>query len=229
MSFDDKIKEQYRGEKGKNYHDAINFVPDNVYPWVARLRRDKIIPFINNQDIVFEYGVGTGWNISELTCGKRIGYDLSAHLEPGLIKNNIEFTNDIHTISDESIDVVICHHVLEHTSCPPDILKDIRRILCKKGKLLLFVPYETGNKYHHYDPDEPNRHLYSWNVQTLGNLVDQLDFKIIKGSIERFGYDRFSSVWANKLHLGESGFRLLRRLIHVIKPAFEVFMIALKN
>ena len=81
----------------------------------------------------------------------------------------------------------------------------------------------------HYDPHEPNHHLYSWNVQTLGNLVEKMDFKVINGSIGRFGYDRFSSVWADRLHIGEFGFRFLRRLIHLIKPRFEVFLVALKE
>ncbi len=229
MKFDEKLRQQDEGDEGKKYHDTLNFVPDLAYPWVARLRRNKIIPFISEQNIVLEYGVGTGWNIAELTCRRRIGYDLGDHLEAILRKHNIEFVNDINVVSDESIDVVICHHVLEHTSNPPDILKQIWRILVKNGKLLLFVPFGTGKKYRHYDPQEPNHHLYSWNVQTLGNLVEIMDFKIENGSIGQYGYDRFSSVWADRLHIGEFGFRFIRSLIHLIKPGREVFFVALKE
>ena len=229
MSFDDKIKQQYKGEEGKKYHDTLNYVPDIAYPWVAKLRANKIMPFINEQDVVLEYGVGTGWNLAGLKCRRRIGYDIGEHLETILKKYNIEFIKDSNLISDESIDVVICHHVLEHTSSPPDVLKEIRRILRNNAKLLLFVPYEKEKKYHHYDPQEPNHHLYSWNVQTLGNLVEKMDFKVINGSIERFGYDRFSSVWADRLHLGEFGFKFIRRLIHLLKPGFEVSLVASKE
>lgn len=229
MHFDQKVKQQYSGEKGKEYHDALNLVPDIAYPWVARLRKDKIKKFISENDVVLEYGVGTGWNISELKCKRKIGHDISEHLVTILEKNNIEFVKDISVIPDESIDVVICHHVLEHTGNPPDVLREIRRILRNEGKLLLFVPYEKGKKYHRYDPQEPNHHLYSWNVQTLGNLLEQADFTVINGFIRPFGYDRFSGVWAARLHLGEFGFRFLRRLIHRVKPVFEVFLVAAKR
>ncbi len=226
MDFDKDVKQQYRGEEGKKYHDAVNYVPEKAYPWVARLRRDKIIPFINEQDVLLEYGVGTGWNIAQIKCKKRMGYDLAEHLESELERQGIEFIKDITSIPDESINVVICHHVLEHISNPPDTLKEINRILCKGGKLLLFVPYETDRKYHHYDPQEPNHHLYSWNVQTIGTLVEKMGFQVTNGSIKRFGYDRFSSVWAEKLHMGEFGFRLIRRMIHFIKPVSEVCIVA---
>ena len=128
MNFDDKVKQQYKGEKGERYHGTLNFVPDKAYPWVAKLRRNKITPFISEQNIILEYG-----------------------------------------------------------------------------------------------------NLSSWNVQTLGKLVEKMGFKVINGSVERFGYDRFSSVWADRLHIGEFGFRLLRRLIHLIKPGFEVFLVASKE
>lgn len=225
MDFDNYVKQQYRGDEGKKYHDAVNYVPPEAYPWVARLRRDKIIPFIDEQDVLLEYGVGTGWNIAQIQCKKRMGYDLSEHLENELEKQGIEFIKDITAVPDESINIVICHHVLEHISNPCDTLKQINRILCKGGKLLLFVPHETDKRYRHYNPQEPNHHLYSWNVQTLGALVEKMGFKVERGSIKRFGYDRFSSVWATRLHMGEFGFRLIRRLIHLIKPVSEICLV----
>jgi len=48
----------------------------------------------------------------------------------------------------------------------------------------LFVPYEKERKYRHYDSKEPNHHLYSWNVQTLGNLVEEIGFKVMEGKIK---------------------------------------------
>jgi len=229
MDFNNDIRQQYTGEKGEKYHAKVNHVSERAYPWVARLRHEKIFSFINEQDVVLEYGVGTGWNISQITCKRRIGYDLSEHLEKLLIKQGIEFLNRIDAVQDESIDVVLCHHVLEHTSNPIDILTEINRILCKGGKLLLFVPNETGKKFNYYDAQNQDHHLFSWNVQTLATLVEKAGFKVIEGSTERFGYDRFSGVWADKLHLGEFGFRIFRKLIHLIKPNYEIRIISIKK
>ena len=226
MSLEDKVKQRYTGERGKAYHETKRFIPDVAYRWVARLRAEKVVGHVSEDDTVLEYGVGTGWNLAELPCKKRLGYDLSEHLQSVLESHHIEFVKDISTIGDASINVVICHHALEHTADPPRVLEQIRRILCANGRLLLFVPYEKERRYRYYDPDEPNHHLYSWNVQTLGNLVKDTGFSVMQAKVGRFGYDRFAAVWAVRLGLGEFGFRFIRGAVHLIRPAFEVRIVA---
>jgi len=111
---------------------------------------------------------------------------------------------------------------------PAAVLGEIRRVLAPEGKLLLFAPLEREAKYNQFIPDEPNHHLYSWNTQTLGNLVRELGFDVAEAGTGEFGYSRFAAVWATKLRLGEKGFRCLRRLLHIVKPAREVRIIAVK-
>jgi len=226
MAFQDKIKQRYSAEQGKAYHDTKRFIPDRAYLWVARLRAQKFSPYVSENDTVLEYGVGTGWNLAELKCKRRLGYDLSEHLKPVIESHGIEFLKDITAVGDGSIDVVICHHVLEHTSNPPEVLQQITHMLRPNGKLLLFVPYEKERRYRYYNPREPNHHLYSWNVQTLGNLVEDVGFKVIEARVGRFGYDRFAAVWSARLGLGELGYRFIREVIHLLRPAFEVRIIA---
>lgn len=226
MVFEDKIKQRYSGQKGKAYHQTKRFIPDSAYPWVARLRAEKISRYVSENDTVCEYGVGTGWNLAELKCKRRLGYDLSEHLEAIVQSHGIEFVKDMTNVDDASIDVVICHHVLEHTSNPPQVLGQMKRVLCHDGRLLLFVPYEREMRYRHYDREEPNHHLYSWNVQTLGNLVEDMGLTVVEAKVGRFGYDRFATVWAVRLSLGEIGFRFIRGIAHLARPAFEVRMVA---
>jgi SAM-dependent methyltransferase len=233
MKFEEKIKQRYTGSKGKEYHESKRSIPDIAYSWIAKLRAEKISPYIDKDDTVLEYGAGSGWNLAELSCKKKFGYDLSEHLEHTLQLHGIEFVRNIETIADSSIDAVICHHVLEHTPNPLEFFNDTRRILKNNGKLLIFVPFEKERRYRFYNPREPNHHLYSWNVQTLGNLVCDMGFKIElekrKTCIRKFGYDRFAAIWAVKLHFRESGFRLIRKAIHIIKPAYEVCIIGMKE
>lgn len=229
MVLEDRIKQRYSGQKGKAYHQSKRFIPDSAYRWLARLRAEKIGPYVSESDTVFEYGVGSGWNLAEVKCKRRLGYDLSEHLEPIVQSHGIEFVKEMTSVQDASIDVVVCHHVLEHSGNPPEVLEQIRRVLRHDGRLLLFVPYEREARYRRYDPQEPNHHLYSWNVQTLGNLVEDMGFSVVEAKVGRFGYDRFAAVWACKLGLGEPGYRFIRGLTHVLKPAFEVRIIAKKE
>jgi SAM-dependent methyltransferase len=224
--FEQQVTHDYTGSRGKEYHNSVNLVPDNVYPWIARRRREKILPFVGPEDAILEYGVGTGWNIAEISCRTRMGYDISTHLGPIVKKYGIEFIADITDVLDESLDLVICHHVLEHVPHPSRVLQEARRITRSGGKLLLFVPYEIERRYRKFRVDEPNHHLYSWNVQTLGNLVTQCGFRVIRGDIRRFGYDRFAGVWANRFHMGEKGYRMIQRMVHLLRPMFEVAVVA---
>jgi SAM-dependent methyltransferase len=229
MDFEDKAKQWYTGECGKAYQDTKRSIPRKAYPWVAKLRMEKISPYVRPDDCVLEYGVGTGWNLAQLNCKQKLGFDVYERLESVVGDHGIEFIKDINTVPHESVDVVVCHHVLEHVPVPHQVLKEIGRLLCPDGKLLLFVPFEKEKRYRYYDPMEPNHHLYSWNVQTSGNLVGEVGFRVEKAGVGRFGYDRFAAAWAECLHLNEPAFRLIRRLVHLIAPAMEVRIVARKT
>jgi SAM-dependent methyltransferase len=184
---------------------------------------------VQREDTVLEYGVGVGWNLARIECQRRVGFDLSEIVGPVVESHGIEFVRDVSNIADKSIDIVICHHVLEHTINPPEILEEIKRMLRHKGRLLLFVPYEKERRLRYYNSKEAKHHLYSWNAQTLGNLVESIGLKVIEGTLGRFGYDRFAAVWASRFGLGESGFRALRRTVLLLKPMFEVRVVAEKE
>ena len=218
----------YQGEAGRRYQEVKRGVPDAAVAWVARLRAEKIAPAVRSTDTVLEYGVGLGWNLAALHCARKIGFDVADFLESSVRALGIEYVADTKGITDGTIEVVVCHHTLEHVADPPVVLREIWRLLAPGGKLLLFVPLERGAKYSQYSPDEPNHHLYSWNTQTLGNLVREFGFEITQAGIGEFGYSRFAAVLASRFRLGETGFRALRRLLHILKPLREVRIIALK-
>jgi|GEM_PF-272300 len=217
----------YRGEAGHKYQQRKRAVPERALPWVCRLRAEKFQPYIHPTDTVLELGIGLGWNLAELQCARKIGTDLENHL-PEAIQKAVEFHTSTEAIPSESIDVIICHHVLEHVEKPTEMLAESRRLLKPGGALLLHVPFEKERRYRHFDPADPNHHLYSWNVQTLGNLVTAVGFEITNSGVTPFGYDRFAANLALKLNLGEFGFRMLRKLALTLKPANEVRLHARK-
>ncbi|HEY3856099.1 MAG TPA: class I SAM-dependent methyltransferase [Verrucomicrobiae bacterium] len=225
----EQAQRHYSGEAGRSYHQVKRGIPQEALPWVARLRARKFSEFVRPDDIVLEYGVGSGWNLAELRCRRKIGFDISTELEANVCRLGIEFVTDTVSLSDDSADIVLCHHALEHVLNPPETLKEIRRLLKPGGKLLLYVPLEREARYDQFRPDEPNHHLYSWNPQTLGNLVQECGFKVKQAGTGEFGYSRFAAVWASKLSLGENGFRLIRRIMHIVIPAFETRILATKE
>jgi len=226
---EEKATLHYTGEAGQNYHHGKRSIPESAFPWVAKLRAEKISPYISEADSVFEFGVGFGWNLAQLRCAKRLGHDISKFLEPIVQTHGIEFVPDTARILDNSIAVAICHHTLEHVLNPAEVLKEIKRLVVPNGKLLLFAPYEKERKYRRHDPSEPNHHLYSWNVQTLGNLVEECGFKLTETKLGQFGYDRFAANLATRWRLGETGFRSIRAGIHLVKPGREIRIVAVKK
>lgn len=223
-----KVADRYRGDGAKRYHQKHD-VPQAAHKWIALSRAQKFSAFIDSDHVVLEYGVGPGWNLSAISCKQRLGYDLSDLYEAQLATNQIRFVADTQSLPDGSIDAIICHHVLEHVSDPVRVLLEIRRLLREKGKLMLVVPYERERKYRHFNNDDPNHHLYSWNVQTLGNLVHDVGFRIHLSAIGRYGYDRFISVWAMRLGIGAAGFKLLKKCALATIPLLEVRVVAVKS
>jgi SAM-dependent methyltransferase len=216
----------YRGESGRAYHEVKRALDPGALPWVMALRARKFQPYVQPADVVFELGVGAGWNLGALRCARRIGCDASTFLSLQVTALGIEFVADLHAIPDNLANVVICHHALEHLPDPTETLRRLRGILKKDGLLILHVPWERERRYARYRADEPNHHLFNWNAQNLGNLASVVGYKIESLVVRKYGYDRFAANLALKYRLGETGFRGLRTCLIALRPFREVELIA---
>lgn len=212
----------YRGAAGRHYHEVKRGVPPVALPWVLRARAEKLQPLIQPDDVVFEYGTGAGWNLASLRCARRIGMDVSDFLRPEVEARGIEFVTRTPPLAAASMDVVLCHHALEHVLEPVGALAEMRRLLKLEGRLLLWVPFEDEWRHRRFDRGEKNHHLYSWNPQTLGNLVEECGFRVQTAGLARYGWERFAAANAVRLGLGERGFRTLHRLLVLLRPLREV-------
>jgi SAM-dependent methyltransferase len=226
MSAVDAARAAYRGDAGRAYHEGKRALPPVAVPWVTRARAELFQPHVGAGDAVFEFGCGYGWNLGALRCARRVGHDVAESVREDVIATGAEFVADPATLADTGFEVALCHHALEHVPDPLAVLAGLRRLLKPGGRLLLAVPYESERRYRHFNPAEPNHHLFAWNVQTLGNLVTVAGFRLREAGLRRYGYDRFAARLAVRLRAGESGFRLLRAVGQALRPLREVVVTA---
>ncbi len=218
----DSASSYYTGATGERYHREKRGIPAAAYDWVAAARRSKFQSDIQPGDAVFEFGVGLGWNLAALQCGRKLGYDIAGTVRPEVEGRGITWVEDPAQLPVQSLDVIICHHVLEHLLDPAGTLQRLRKLLKPAGRLLLVVPAENRAEGRRYDPDEPNRHLFSWNPQTLGNLLAVCGFATSRIGLHRYGYDRWAAALAVRLRGGENLFRAIRTAAQSLRPLYEV-------
>ena len=219
---------RYEGESGRAYHEGKRAIPEEAFGWVAESRALKFQRYIGPRDAVFEYGVGYGWNLAGLSCGRKAGFDVALFLAAEVEKRGIEFLKETETLPGGFADVIICHHTLEHVPSPSETLFELRRLVRDSGRLLLVVPYEVERRYRRFNPDEPNHHLYSWNPQSMGNLLLECGFSVEAMGVNRYGYDRFAAVQAARFG-GRTMFRALQSVGRMLRPIYEISAVARKG
>ena len=222
----DAARAAYRGQSGQAYHGEKRGLPPGAFSWVVRARAELFQPQVMPGDAVLELGCGAGWNLAGLSCRRRVGFDVAAHLRPEVEAAGIEFVDSLHPLPDGSFEVVVCHHALEHVPEPLSLLEAARRLLRPAGLLLLAVPHETQRRYRRFRADEPNHHLFSWNPQSLGNLLRVAGFEFGEIGLRRYGYDRRAAWLAHRSHAGELGYRWIRAGLQRVVPLYEVSVIA---
>ena len=222
----ERIMKKYQGLEGQQYQQTKHGVPEERYAWVARDRARKIQPYVSSVDVVFEYGVGTGWNLAALECRTKIGYDISYAVKETVERHKIRFVDDLSLIVDDSVDIAICHHVLEHVPDPLHVLEIMRNKLKDSGKLLLFAPYQFDRRYRQFNREDTDHHIYSWNVQTLSALVESTGYRVIEAGMGPFGYETFAAL---RSRFGEAGYHTLIGVLRFIRPVHEIRIVAHKT
>ena len=222
----------YKGQSGERYHEK-KYESDEaksesrafVERTIARVRLEKFQPFVKETDEVLEYGVGKGYNLRELRCRKKVGYDLSEYCRKKVEPWGIEFTSDIQEVIKrrERFDVVICHHVLEHVPNPTEALLTIQRLLKPSGRFLLYVPYEIERRFRRFNPDDPDMHLYSWSPQSICNLLISTSFEVCDIKIGALGYERFLAPLAK---LGFWVYKAGIRAASLVRPSHGIMVVA---
>lgn len=123
-------------------------------------------------DIVLDVGCGDGAHLRALS--DRIGRGIGIDLAPRMIENarrqtdeeslsfQVDDAEQLRSIPDGSVDVVICVGVLEHVLSPTRVFRSVRRVLRDGGRFVALTLNGTYWWYRFADQFQiPTRHLTS--------------------------------------------------------------------
>lgn len=167
--------DHYLGAKGKKYFAYQN--QGNLQQGKVSAR--KFIPYIKPSDTVLDFGCGNGSLLLHLNCHRRLGIEVNPVARAAAIEHiGQEVYANLTSIDDESIDVIISHHALEHVLRPLDTLIDLRRKLKPNGRLILCTPIDDWRTQMHFKLNDHNHHLYTWTPLLMGNLLQEANYHL---------------------------------------------------
>ena len=161
----------------KNHYDESYFL------WQKKLgviggKADvfKFVSFVNLNDTVLDFGCGGGYILSNLMCKKRVGIELNDTARQQAVENGIEVYKYSDEVPDNYCDLIISNHALEHTFNPYIELKSLYSKLKQNGMIVFIVPNEKKKKW---NPNDINKHLYTWSEINIGNLFAAAGYSVI--------------------------------------------------
>ena len=179
---------------------------------------ENILKDLNVSNIeLLDIGCGDGVLTSKISRFFRhtTGIDLSGTgIELALKIKNEKLTFQNMSIEDmidskKKFKFITSFEVIEHQYLPDDFLNKINQILDDDGILLLSTPYNgyiknlmislLGKNDWHYNPLWRHGHIKFFSVNTLKNLLEKCNFKIIKNKFSgRFYPISCSMIFLNK-------------------------------
>lgn len=175
--------QKHRSEIVDHYQkDYFNHYQREYGEFGGRANKFMFQKHVGPADVVLDFGCGGGFLLKNLLCGHRIGIEINPAARDYCNQvNGIKCYESLEFVPDESIDVVISSHCLEHTTNPYELVSILFRRLKKDGKIVLVVPLESRG--YHWAPGDINNHLYSFSPMNLGNILQGVGFSAIKTEV----------------------------------------------
>ncbi|MBK9099522.1 MAG: class I SAM-dependent methyltransferase [bacterium] len=188
-----------------------------------RVREFIIAKIPNSVNSILDVGCGNGWVAKEfLPKGKSIvSMDISV-TNPSIVKKL--YSNPKHfavtadsfhlPFNDDSFDCVIASEIIEHVFDPAVFIKELFRVVKRRGSLIVTTPYKEKIIYYlciHCNQKTPaNAHIHSFDEHKLQSLYTGND-------LGKFNYETF----------GNKALLFLRT--HVILKFFPFWLWKLKD
>lgn len=166
--------------KDAYYKSRYIFDPKRNIVWKEIVR--FLDSYIKNAETVLDLGAGYCDFINNVSATKKYAVDISPELSNYAGKEVIQINRtgwDFYEIPNESVDVVHASNFLEHFTDEnlEKIMKEVKRILKKGGKLILMQPnYRYSSKTYFDDPT----HKKVFSDTALESFLISYDFEIIR-------------------------------------------------
>lgn len=219
----------YEEEYHLNRHNHL-YKDEEYYFIRAKVALRLFFKGIKKSSKVLEYGCGLGQNI--FLVNNSVGYDVSKFSLDFCRKKGVRTVDNLkHLERYGKFDVVLSCEVLEHLENPLEALKEMNLQLKERGKLVLILPIEKRKEpshFYNYRPNlfDYNQHLYSWNFQSITNLLMRAGFYPIQYDVVRAtGFRRL--LWASRISFGLYFF--LTKMAAIISGSKHMRIIAMKK
>lgn len=237
----DDIEELYKSKYKLSVDDLHNSERRRLfrYPENISLISD-ILNFTKPPSSILDIGCDRGFFLDEARRYgfKTYGVELSQEARNYTHKINLEVNDNIDDY-DRKFDVITMWHILEHIENPKEFLEQVKSKLNRPGYLFIRVP-DFGSYWSQFLKDKwdwfvPNVHLFHYNIESLGKLVNSLGFSIEKiiqrkpnniltKKSFRLSNEIFDLIFDNRLLLKEKLARKVQDIIHS-----EIYVIAKLN
>jgi SAM-dependent methyltransferase len=197
--------------------------------WPEKVRRvfrgREILPW-RGQGRLLDVGCGPGGNLAMF---QEQGWDVyGVEMSPAAVARARDRVGDrIHAgtletapFAEESFDVILFSHSLEHLFSPADTLAHARRLLKPEGMIVVTVPnagsLETWVFGRWWVPWDPPRHLYHFVPGTLGRLLERCGFRVTRlrtGVGSLFFMASLERVWEHRWNRRLPARRFIEKLV----------------
>jgi SAM-dependent methyltransferase len=165
--------ERYLGLSGEEYF-AWQSAKQDVG---GRIEARKFLPYVKLSDTVLDFGCGGGFTLSNIPCARRIGVEINPAARAVAQRKGLECYSELDAVPDQTADVVISNHALEHVPYPIAALREMVRVLKSSGLLVLVLPLDDWRTQPFYDSSDINHHLYTWTPLLIGNALSEGGFQ----------------------------------------------------
>ncbi|MCA9248309.1 MAG: class I SAM-dependent methyltransferase [Planctomycetales bacterium] len=221
----------YLGEQGAKYYRE-KFGDRMLFGRLIQLEYFR--PYCHEDRDLLDFGCSDGLSLRTLPARTRIGIEVNpSAIDRGrqLAKEQgvaVEFLSSLGEVADESIDLAISNHCLEHVPSPLDALREIHRVLRPGGRLVLVVPFDDwrDKKNRSWRPDDPDHHLFTFCPLNLGNLVGEAGLHCENVEVCRTAWSP-RIFWVDRV-FGRTAFRLACQILSRWLRRVEILCIATK-
>lgn len=191
--------------------------------WLIEYRRRLFGRWSRPEHTIVEFGARDLWNLRALSAAQK--YVCAPRAEKALFEQaGIRIYENAASIPLASADLIFCDTILEYLTQPTEEILCFARALRPRGIIVVHALYDPDFRHPRFD--RPVEHYFSWNVQTLGNLLIDCGFTFIEGSVQRLAHEKEVIETGNRLGMGRIGFAVAEKYAKLFHPHRQVCVAA---